>query len=161
LIDDIANQLPIDGCVATVLDTLNRSIAGSESKDADMGCYIKAADALREWFNCAVIIIHHCGIDATRPRGHTSLTGAVDAQIKVRRNDGQIVASVERMKDGPEGDELWSELVSVEVGVDDNGDRMTSCVVREVEAPQTDKGDEQEKKKPARLTPADKVRSVC
>ena len=43
-----------------------------------MGAYRDAADRLREEFRCAVIIIHHCGIDATRPRGHSSLTGAVD-----------------------------------------------------------------------------------
>ena len=51
------------------LDTLNRSLHGSENSDEDMGNYIKAADAIRETFNCAVIIIHHCGIEGTRPRG--------------------------------------------------------------------------------------------
>jgi len=34
---------------------------------------------IRNAFGCAVIVVHHCGIDATRPRGHTSLAGAVDA----------------------------------------------------------------------------------
>jgi hypothetical protein len=28
---------------------------------------------IRNAFGCAVIVVHHCGIDATRPRGHTSL----------------------------------------------------------------------------------------
>jgi hypothetical protein len=64
-----------------VLDTLNRSLAGSESSDEDMGNYIKAADQLREMFKCAVIIIHHCGLAEERPRGHTSLIGADDAQV--------------------------------------------------------------------------------
>jgi len=27
-------------------------------------------------------VIHHCGINGDRPRGHTSLTGAADAQIQ-------------------------------------------------------------------------------
>ncbi len=63
--------------IAVVLDTLNRSIDGSESDDKDMAAYIKAGDAIREEFDCAIIIVHHCGIDGTRPRGHTSLTGAV------------------------------------------------------------------------------------
>jgi RecA-family ATPase len=43
-----------------ILDTLNRSLNGSESKDVDMAAYINAADAMRERFNCLVVIIHHC-----------------------------------------------------------------------------------------------------
>jgi RecA-family ATPase len=47
---------------AIVLDTLNRSLRGSESSDEDMTAYIRAADSLREAFDCAVIIVHHCGV---------------------------------------------------------------------------------------------------
>src|ERR1700730_12482585 len=46
---------------AVVVDTLNRSLVGSESSDEDMSGYIKAADAIRDAFNCAVVIVHHCG----------------------------------------------------------------------------------------------------
>ena len=65
-----------------------------------MAAYIRAADAIRETFHCAVIIVHHCGIAANRPRGHTSLSGADDAQIAVERDDasGIITAKVEHMK---------------------------------------------------------------
>jgi RecA-family ATPase len=66
---------------AVVIDTLNRSLAGSESDDRDMAAYVKAADAIRDAFTCAVVIVHHCGHEGTRPRGHSSLIGAVDAQI--------------------------------------------------------------------------------
>ena len=117
-----------------VLDTLNRSIAGSESSDEDMSAYIHAVDDLRDAFNCAVIVVHHCGTEGTRPRGHTSLTGAVDAQISVKRiADGQVVVKVEYLKDGPEGDEIFSRLEPVEVGTDEDGDAITSCVVVPVE----------------------------
>lgn len=54
--------------VLVVLDTLNRSLNGSESSDEDMTAYIRAVDAVREAFGCAVLIVHHCGIDVTRPR---------------------------------------------------------------------------------------------
>jgi hypothetical protein len=33
-----------------------------------------------------VVIVHHCGIEGTRPRGHSSLTGAADAQLAVKRD---------------------------------------------------------------------------
>jgi hypothetical protein len=115
--------------VAVVLDTLNRSLVGSESNDEDMAAYIRAADAIREAFSCAVIVVHHCGIDATRPRGHTSLTGAADAQLSVRRDADNVIVSVEYAKDGPQGDRVASRLESVKVGTDEDGEPITSCVV--------------------------------
>jgi hypothetical protein len=41
----------------------------------------------------------HCGVDASRPRGHSSLTGAVDAQLAVKRDTaGNVIVEVEWMK---------------------------------------------------------------
>jgi hypothetical protein len=129
LIDDIRAQLPSVPPVVIVLDTVNRSLTGSESKDEDMSAYIAAADAVREAFNCAVVLVHHCGVDGTRPRGHTSLTGAADAQLAVRREAENIIVKVEWMKDGPEGDEIASHLMPVNI----EGTTLMSCVVQPVE----------------------------
>jgi len=119
---------------AIVIDALNRSLAGSESDDRDMAAYVKAADAIRDAFNCAVVIVHHCGHEGTRPRGHSSLIGAVDAQIAVKRDAADnIIATVELMKDGSQGDEFSSRLEVVEIGIDDDGDLITSCVVAPIE----------------------------
>ncbi len=113
-----------------VIDTLNRSMRGSENSDEDMAAYIRAADAIRERFSCAVIIVHHCGIEGSRPRGHTSLTGACEAQIAVKRDTGGIItATLEWQKDGPEGDVVHSRLEAIEIGTDDDGETMTSCVI--------------------------------
>jgi hypothetical protein len=115
---------------AIALDTLNRSLAGSESDDRDMANYVKASDALRIAFDCAVVIVHHCGHEGTRPRGHSCLTGAIDAQIAVKRDAADnIIATVELMKDGPQGDEFASRLEVVEIGTDYDGDKITSCVI--------------------------------
>ena len=128
--------LATGGCSIIVIDTLNRTLHGSESKDEDMGAYHEAADRLRVQFKCSVILVHHCGIDDTRPRGHTSLTGAVDTQLAVKRNaDGIIIVTLEWMKDGPEGLELASRLVPVKVGQDTRGKAITSCVVEHLEVP--------------------------
>src|SRR5262249_49468147 len=97
--------------VLVVLDTLNRSLRGSESSEEDMTAYLNAADAIREAFECAVLIVHHCGVDGTRPRGHTSLTGTVDAQLAVKRDAADhVLVTVEHMKDGAEGDVIASRL---------------------------------------------------
>jgi hypothetical protein len=127
---------------AIALDTLNRSMPGSESSDEDMTAYVKAGDALRMAFNCAVVIVHHCGHEGTRPRGHSSLMGAVDAQIAVKRDAADnILTTVELMKDGPQGDEFTSRLEMIEIGIDDDGDKITSCVIIPVDglAPQKEK----------------------
>ena len=100
-----------------------------------MGAYMKAADALRIAFDCAVIIVHHCGHEGTRPRGHSSLIGNNDAQISVKRDAADnIIAMVELMKDGPQGDEIASKLEVIELGEDDDGDTITSCIIVPVDS---------------------------
>ena len=83
-----------------------------------MSAYIRAADAIRESFpGSVVVVVHHCGISGDRPRGHTSLTGAVDFQLKVWKDgNGNVYTEVEWLKEGEEGEVLASRLEQVEVG---------------------------------------------
>jgi len=113
-----------------VIDTLNRALQGDENSSEDMAKFIRAADAIRTAFGCLVLLIHHCGVVGTRPRGHTSLAGADDVQIAVERDkEGNVIATVEHMKDGPSGTVIASKLEVVELGTDMDGDPLTSCVV--------------------------------
>ena len=130
LIQTIKRRVHQGRPAAVVLDTLNRSFTGSESSDVDMTAYVAAADAVREAFDCAVIIVHHSGLEGGRPRGHTALFGAEAAQIGVSRDPAKnIIATVEFMKDGAEGEIVVSRLEVIEVGIDDDGEPITSCVV--------------------------------
>jgi hypothetical protein len=150
---DLIDAIQANGVipVAVVLDTLNRSLNGSESSDEDMGAYVRAADAIRETFNCSVLVVHHCGVNDTRPRGHTSLTGAADAQLSVKRDyEENIVTSVEFMKDGEAGAEIISKLDFFEIGLNEDGDPITCGVVVEAEAPA--KAVREAKLKPNELT---------
>jgi hypothetical protein len=150
LVAAIKDKLGVEKPVAVTLDTLNRSIKGSESSDEDMTAYVNAADVIRAAFDCAVVIVHHCGVDGTRPRGHTSLTGTADAQLAVKRDAANnVVVTVEWMKDGPEGETITSRLEAVEVGIDEDTGPITSCVVVPVE------GD-----KPTRTTKAAKLNPI-
>jgi hypothetical protein len=132
-VDDLISAIKASSIIPAVvaLDTLNRSLRGSENSDEDMGAYIQACDKIREAFGCAVVIIHHCGIQGTRPRGHTSLTGAADAQLACSRDrNNNVQLLVEWMKDGgSEGEVVTSRLEMVEVGTDADGEPVTSCVV--------------------------------
>jgi hypothetical protein len=83
-----------------------------------MAAYIRAADAIRDALDCLVIIVHHCGHDGNRPRGHSSLMGALDVQIAVSRDaTGNIVAEHELSKDGEVGLQFASRLVQREVAL--------------------------------------------
>ena len=137
LIASIRAQLPKDVApVAVAIDTLNRSLVGSESSDEDMAAYIRAAEAIRAAFDCVVIIVHHSGHNGDRPRGHSSLLGADDALIAVKRDlADNIVATVENAKDGEAGLEIISRLAVVIIGDDEDGDPITSCVVEPVGEP--------------------------
>jgi hypothetical protein len=135
LIEAVRATLRSTTPVAVVLDTLNRSLVGSESSDTDMSNYVRAADAIRDAFDCSVLVVHHCGINDSRPRGHTCLTGAADAQLAVKRDGADnVLVTVEFMKDGDAGESIASRLDRVEVGTDEDGEPITSCVVVESQA---------------------------
>jgi RecA-family ATPase len=68
-----------------VLDTLNRTLVGSESHDKDMAEYLRAEAGIEDAFGCCVALVHHCGLVGGRPRGHTSLSAAADVQHHPRR----------------------------------------------------------------------------
>ena len=87
--------------------------------------FIKALGAVQAAFDCLVLVVHHCGIVGTRPRGHTSLAGADDVQIRIERDkDGMIKATVEHAKDFEAGAVLASKLDQVELGTDSDGDAI-------------------------------------
>jgi hypothetical protein len=127
LIADIERQLGAPALV--VLDTLNRTLRGSENDPEDMGNYIAASDKIRDAFGCCVHVIHHCGVEGSRPRGHTALTGAADAQFAVSTAGSVRTVQAEKVKDGPADLSLSFELRSVDLGTDSDGDPVTSCVV--------------------------------
>lgn len=140
LIFDIRAQAGKEPIDAIVVDTLNRSLVGSENEPKDMSDYVRATDELRRAFKCAVILIHHCGVNGERPRGHSSLTGAADAQLAVKmHDDGTVTVTAEHMKDGPFGEVIACRLDVIELGEDEDGDMMTSCVIVEADAPKKTK----------------------
>jgi hypothetical protein len=130
LLHAIRTQLGAVVPAAVVIDTLNRALVGNENEGEDMAKFIRASDAIRTAFDCVVVIVHHCGIAGSRPRGHTSLSGADDAQIAVARDkNGNIATTVEFMKDDEAAAPIGSRLERVELGLDDDGDPISSCVI--------------------------------
>lgn len=118
-----------DGVI--IIDTLNAATPGMEENgSADMGLVIAAVKRIREECGGLVILVHHAGKDATKGlRGHSSLGAALDTIIEVTRDGDRRSWKLIKSKDGVDGIEHPFRLDVVELGTDDDGDPITSCVV--------------------------------
>lgn len=120
-----------------VVDTLNRAMAGgSENDPADMGQFIRNLDLLRDKTNAHVMVIHHSGKDASRGmRGHSALLGAADLALEVKREeDSTRVITVAKAKDDSDVGKMAFALKVAELGIDADGDKITSCIVQELDS---------------------------
>ena len=119
--------------VLVVIDTLSRAIAGGEENSSkDMTAFINTVDQIREQSGAAVLVVHHTGKDSGKgSRGHSSLRAAVDTEIEIK--DKTLRATKQR--DMPLGAAYGFDLISVDLGLDEDGDPVTSCVVKWGAAP--------------------------
>lgn len=120
-----------------IIDTLARSFAGGDENDAaDMGVLIKHAQALHRRTGATVLFVHHSGKDAARgARGHSSLLGATDVELRVARGETCRELAVTKAKDWRDGDVFYFDLLPIEVDVDEDGDAVTSCVIEHLDEP--------------------------
>ncbi len=117
------------------IDTLSRVMAGGdENTPADMTALIKNIDLLREHTGAHIMLVHHSGKDTARgARGHSSLRAATDTEIEVQNDEGCRAALVMKQRDHQGGEEFGFSLKAVTIGIDEDGDEITSCVVEEAE----------------------------
>jgi putative DNA primase/helicase len=136
---DIAAAVTASGYAGGVLvvDTLNRAAGGAdENSSRDMGELIDACNRLQTELSGLVVLVHHSGKDATKGlRGHSSLFAVLDAAVEVNRIGGQHEWSIAKSKDGSDGERRAFKLQVVEIGMDDDGEPVTSCVVVPEDAP--------------------------
>lgn len=120
-----------DGGVVCI-DTLNRAAPGIDENDSQhMGEVISSAKALQAALGGLVILVHHTGKDSTKGlRGHSSLLAALDCAIEVSRDNDRRAWRVFKSKDGEDGKTHPFMLQTVELGEDEDGTPITSCVVR-------------------------------
>lgn len=135
--DDVIEAAQIMSAGIIVVDTLNRAMGGgSENDPSDMGQFIKNLDHIRISTGAHICVIHHCGKDSTRGmRGHSSLLGASDVVMEVKREEGSTnrTVSVHKAKDDADDGKYRFALKVRELGVDEDGDPITTCVVEELE----------------------------
>lgn len=134
------NELPAP--LMIVLDTLARAIGeGDENSARDMGRAVNRCEQIERHFGCLVALVHHIGKDPTKgARGSNALGAAGDVLIVVEKSEGHNTATVEEMKDGPEGTTWTFRLVPFDLSatLDDPCATMpevAACVVEMLSEP--------------------------
>lgn len=115
-----------------VIDTMARVMGGADENAApDIADLLRNVTAIQRSTGAHVLIVHHTGKDTGRgARGHSSLRAAVDTEIELTRDEaGLISAQITKQRDGPTGYRFDYVLRQVEIGRDQDGDAVTTCVV--------------------------------
>lgn len=125
------------GAKLLVIDTLSRATPGGrENESGDMGQVIAATDFIRRETGAHVCLVHHSGKDSNKGmRGHSSLLAAVDVALEIRRDGSARSVRLAKVKDGRDGDEHAFALKVIDLGCDDDGDPVTTCVVSPSDLP--------------------------
>jgi len=134
LIHAISNFQPIPKII--VLDTLSQSLGGADENGAGMINFVKNATALGRHLKTLVLAVHHSGLgDEKRLRGHSSLHGAVDAQILCEKTNipFQAALTLQKVKDETSNTNFLVYLTRDVLGIDEDGDETSTLVVENVE----------------------------
>lgn len=120
-----------------IVDTMSRSSAGvDENGPEGMGLIIKGGGDLQRLTDGIVLLVAHEGKDASKGlRGHSSLIAALDGHVVVTKDNDQCIWKIDKAKDGKDGAEHGFELEVLELGLDEDGDKITSCVILPTEKP--------------------------
>lgn len=124
------------GADVVIVDTFAQTTPGAnENAGEDVGKALAHCKRIHEATGAMVLLVHHAGKDASRgARGWSGLRAAVDTEIEVVKTEGGArYMRLSKSKDDTDGQEWGFELAQVTLGLDEDGDPITSCIVREAE----------------------------
>jgi KaiC/GvpD/RAD55 family RecA-like ATPase len=142
------------GADLIVVDTFAQVTPGANENAAeDMGLALSHARVLREVTGATVLLVHHAGKDASKgARGWSGIKAAADAEIEIIRHDsGEREIAISKMKDAEDGARFGFKLETLVLGLDGDGDEITSCVVAEAETPSAASGGDEDRKSVKKL----------
>lgn len=117
-----------------VVDTLSQTYAGEENSANEVAAYFRELGSrFRDLWGCATLILHHSGHNATeRPRGSSAMRANLDFMLGVHRDEKEMLATLScaKQKDGDPFPDTSFSVTPYELGVDEEGDRVTSLVAR-------------------------------
>ena len=114
------------------IDTLATTFHGGDENGPDMGRYVANIKRIIAETGAGALIVHHCGKDQAKGmRGHTALLGAIDAELTVEGEPGgERFLKTQKVRDGDAYADLFAfTLRRVELGTDQDGDAVSTCVI--------------------------------
>ncbi|MDG1369458.1 MAG: AAA family ATPase [Paracoccaceae bacterium] len=134
LVQAIKRLSDVHGPFALIIfDTLARVMAGDENAAPDVAALVRGVDTLRRETGAHIMLIHHSGKDVTKgARGHSALRAAVDTEIELTKSKetGERMARATKQRDMACDAECLFQLQQVKLGPDQDGDPVTSCVIK-------------------------------
>jgi DNA polymerase I-like protein with 3'-5' exonuclease and polymerase domains len=117
---------------AVFIDTMARAFeVNDENAAGEMGGIIRAIDEIHRPLGCAGIVVHHMGKSASSGmRGSSALLGAADDELQVTgdttstHNERQLRHTKSRSYET--GEQIFFDLKVVEIGQDEDGDKITA-----------------------------------
>jgi hypothetical protein len=102
-----------------------------------MSLYNSRLGRIQKATGAATLTIAHTGKDESRGlRGSYALFAAYDAILQIKSGDGAVnEVLAEKVRDNVRGPLFTYELEQVQLGTDDDGDDITTCVVKPVNVP--------------------------
>ncbi len=127
------------GADLIIIDTLAQATPGAnENSGEDMGLALKHTRAIRKATGAVIMLVAHTGKDQAKGiRGWSGLNAASDTSIEVFRpeDSGARLLKVTKQKDGRDDLSWGFRLESVLLGLDNDGEEITSLVVLEADVP--------------------------
>ncbi len=119
------------GADLVIIDTFAQVMPGAnENAGEDVGRALTHCKGIRRATGAMVLLVHHAGKDASKgARGWSGLRAAADVELEVVRADAERSISITKQKDGEDGAEFAFRLQEVVLGLDEDGEEITSCVV--------------------------------
>ena len=134
-----AEQIDISGLEPDIIaiDTFNRFFSGNENAADEVGGFLESLSELQRKYHATIILIHHTGVseDAQqRARGSSALRGAVEVEIHVQNDNGQLTLTQTKQRDAEMIEPLSLRLsgADIEGWFDEDGEQVRSAIVEAV-----------------------------
>jgi hypothetical protein len=111
------------------IDTFSQTFSGNENQADHVAGYFNALQRrITHPFKCTTNVIHHTGRNSENPRGSYTFEANIDFRFKIERGKSERMTTltVEKQKDDLELPPLSFHLTRHQVGLDSDGDPITS-----------------------------------
>ncbi len=112
-----------------IVDTMATAMTGNENEPDAMNAAIRGLKRLQhamDELGTFVLAVHHCGKDESKgARGHSSLLGAVDVELKVKGDKYAVIIEGTKARTTGLMEPVYLNMDKFEFGKDEEGDPIT------------------------------------